>query len=182
MRDLYQNPIWRPEELGHAIPPSTHAISVALPRWQDVVGYEEKKPEVLQRLVSGYPRFKIHSLVLEVARQIGGGEPCLPFPSARAAECCAEFIRRVSKAEARIAQKGNIHAVVTTAAGNAALIAFWQHTGLIVSTRQAEAHLAGRSSAATSEGSAIHSSLRRQLAGFYSVSESDVFLAPTGMA
>jgi cystathionine gamma-synthase len=38
-------------------------VSVALPRWQDVVGYEEKRPEVMDRLRCGYPRFVIHPLV-----------------------------------------------------------------------------------------------------------------------
>ena len=44
-RDLFQQPVWKGEELGQPIPASAHAVSVALPRWQDVVGYEEKDPE-----------------------------------------------------------------------------------------------------------------------------------------
>src|SRR5436305_11949784 len=123
-RDLLQEPIWQPAELGQPMPSSLHAISVALPRWQDVVGYEEKKPEVLARLLGGYPRFKIHALILDLARQLGEGEPCLPFPSARAAEQCAEFIRRTTGAEARVLANGNIHGVVRNAAGNPALLAF----------------------------------------------------------
>src|SRR5258706_15783550 len=130
-RNMLQKPVWQAAELGHPIPPSIHAISVALPRWQDVVGYEEKKPEVLARLVSGYPRFKIHALVQEVARDIGKGEPCLPFPSVRVAELSADFIRRTSGAEARVARQRAIFCVVPSPAGNAALLAFWQHAGLI---------------------------------------------------
>ena len=84
-RDLLQNPVWQGKELGSPIPASPHAVSVALPRWQDVVGYEEKKPEVVNALTSGYPRFFIHAEVRELARQIGDGRPCLPFPSLRAA-------------------------------------------------------------------------------------------------
>jgi cystathionine gamma-synthase len=60
------------------------------------------------------------------------------------------------------------------------LRAFWQHTGLIVSSRQAEAILAGRRSEA--DGAAIRRSLRQQLAAFYDCAPHDVFLAPTGMA
>jgi cystathionine gamma-synthase len=179
-RDLLQEPVWQAAELGHPIPPSTHAISVALPRWQDVVGYEEKKPEVLEQLISGYPRFKIHALVLQIAREIGKGEPCLPFPSARTAELCADFIRRTSGAEARVTRQRDIHGVVTNAAGKPALLTFWQHTGLIVSTRQAEAHLAG--STGNRGGAELRRSLREQLAGFYDCKEDDVYLAPTGMA
>ena len=86
VRDLSQNPVWKGEELGQPIPASPHAVSVALPRWQDVVGYEEKDPRVVNALTSGYPRFFIHAEVQELARQIGDGKPCLPFPSLRAAQ------------------------------------------------------------------------------------------------
>jgi cystathionine gamma-synthase len=179
-RDLYKNPIWRGEELGQPIPASPHAVSVALPRWEDVVGYEEKKPEVVSRLTSGYPRFLIHAQVQELAQQIGKGRPCLPFPSARAARLCAEFIERTSSEQAKSVVRNGIHGVVTSEAGVAALRAFWQHAGLIVSTRQAEAHLAGRPPGP--DDAEVRRSLRRQLAGFYDCSEDDVFLAPTGMA
>ena len=82
-RDLLTHPVWRAEELGHALPDSVHAVSMALPRWQDVVGYEEKKPEVLTRLACGYPRFVVHKLVAQVARGLASEPHCLPFPSAR---------------------------------------------------------------------------------------------------
>jgi cystathionine gamma-synthase len=179
-RDVSQDPVWRGEELGRPIPASPHAVSVALPRWQDVVGYEEKRPEVVNALTSGYPRFFIHAEVQEVARKIGEGRPCLPFPSARAAKLCAQFIERTCGEQARVVADGGLQGVVTSDAGTAALRAFWQHTGLIVSTRQAEAHLSGR--APLPDEAAIRQSLRRQLAGFYDCAEDDVFLAPTGMA
>jgi cystathionine gamma-synthase len=179
-RDLSQHPIWRADELGRAIPASPHAVSVALPRWQDVVGYEEKKPEVVNALTSGYPRFFIHKQVQELARQIGDGRPCLPFPSLRAARLCAQFIERGSGEQAKVLAFRGIHGVLTSEAGTAAMRAFWQHTGLIVSTRQAEAQLAGR--AEPPDDLAIRQSLRRQLAALYDCAEDDVFLAPTGMA
>jgi hypothetical protein len=69
---------------------------------------------------------------------------------------------------------------VTNEAGADALRVFWQHTGLIVSTREAEAHLAGPVPA--SDELPVRQSLRQQLAGFYDCPEDDVFLAPTGMA
>ena len=179
-RDLFRQPVWQGEELGQPIPVSPHAVSVALPRWQDVVGYEEKKPEVVNALTSGYPRFFIHAAVQELAREIGDGQPCLPFPSLRAARLCAGFIERASGEQAKGVAFRGLHGVVTSEGGTAALRAFWQHTGLIVSTRQAEAHLAGRAPATDDE--TVRQSLRRQLAGFYDCGEDDVFLAPTGMA
>jgi cystathionine gamma-synthase len=178
-RDLLREPVWRAEELGRPIPDSVHAVSVALPRWQDVVGYEEKSPEVMARLTCGYPRFVIHPLVQELAGRLGGGRPCLPFPSLSAAAMCAEFIRNQSGAAAQTVARDGVHGVVTTDAGALALKAYWQHTGLIVSTRQAEAILAGHGD--TADAADARRSLRRQLAGFYDCAEDDVFLTPTGM-
>ena len=85
-RDLLTQPVWDGNELGHAIPDSTHAVSVALPRWRDVVGYEEKDPEVIRRLTSGYPRFVIHPLVASLVESLDqSAANCLPFPSLRVA-------------------------------------------------------------------------------------------------
>lgn len=176
---LLLQPIWQGEELGQPIPASTHAVSVALPRWQDVVGYEEKRPEVMSRLQCGYPRFVIHPLVQELARRIAPNRPCLPFPSARSAELCMEFIRQQGGGAAEMREHHGVFGVVTTEAGQPALRAFWQHTGLIVSTRQAEAVLAGPAALPRSNAA---QSLRRQLAQLYHCTEDDVFLQPTGMA
>jgi len=41
LRDLLKNPIWKNLELGYSIPDSIHAVSVALPTWNDVINYEE---------------------------------------------------------------------------------------------------------------------------------------------
>jgi cystathionine gamma-synthase len=179
-RDLFRQPVWQGEELGQPIPASPHAVSVALPYWQDVVGYEEKDPRVVNALTSGYPRFFIHAEVQELARLIGDNKPCLPFPSLRAARLCAAFIERTSGQQTKVVAGRGLNGVVTTEDGTPALRAFWQHTGLIVSTRQAEAHLAGRAPVAGDQ--AVRQALRRQLAGFYDCREDDVFLAPTGMA
>ena len=178
--DLLQKPVWRPSELGQPIPASTHAVSVALPRWEDVVGYEEKKPEVVERLATGYPRFVVHPLVQELGRRIGQGQPCLPFPSRVAAERAAEFAGRAGGAPAKVVAQDGMFGVLANGEGLIALRSFWQHTGLIVSSRQAESLLAGRM--AESNAEAVSAALRQQLATFYGCAEDDVFLAPTGMA
>ncbi len=172
--------MWRPEQLGQPIPSSPHAVSVAMPRWQDVVDYEEKTPAMTARLTSGYPRFVIHPLVQELALRTTDGQPGLPFPSRRAAEAAAQFAGRTSGHEAKVVSREGVHAVASSGAGYTALRSFWQHTGLIVSSRQADALLAGRRAAPKTDD--VHRSLRRQLAGFYDCGEDDVFLAPTGMA
>ena len=50
-------------ELGAPIPTDQHAVSVSLPTWQDVVGYEEGDLNILSKLTVGYPRFRIHDNV-----------------------------------------------------------------------------------------------------------------------
>lgn len=46
--------------LGQRIPASPHAVSCSLPTMRDVRGYEEKDPETMRQLTSGYPRFVVH--------------------------------------------------------------------------------------------------------------------------
>ena len=47
---LRKNPLYQAEDLGKRIPDTKHAISMCLPRWQDVVGYEERDPATMDRL------------------------------------------------------------------------------------------------------------------------------------
>src|SRR5262249_25703394 len=163
--------------LGQPIPCSQHAVSVALPHWRDVVGYEEKSPVVMSRLSSGYPRFVIHPLVQELGREMAGGQACLPFPSRRAAEMAAAFVRRTSDAVAEIVAPNRGFGVLSDGNGTTALRLFWQHAGLIVSSRQAAAQLSGRPPATGADEA--RAALRQYLAGLYDCSEGDVFLAPT---
>jgi len=178
---LLRGPVYRAEELGQPLPNTVHAVSFALPCWQDVVEYEEKTERVSRKITSGYPRFVVHGLVAEVARRVAPGEKyALPFPSLKTANACADFIRRRCSEASRVISKDGMHVVATSSAGERTLRDFWQHTGVIVSSRQAEAWLAGRKPDAETQG--ILDSLRRQLAELYGCAPDDVYLAPTGMA
>lgn len=176
---LLEQPLWRTEDLGKPLPDSPHAVSMSLPIWDHVVGYEEKRPEITARLRTGYPRFVIHPYVLELAGRLAGGQPCLPFPSSRAAELCAEFVRS-NGAPARVIPGHGVFGVATDENATLLVKAFWQHTGLIVSTRQAQACQEARPEPRHSDE--VRRSLRRQLAALYGCGEDDVFLGPTGMA
>ncbi|HPC59109.1 MAG TPA: PLP-dependent transferase [Verrucomicrobiota bacterium] len=177
---LLCHPVWRADQLGKPIPDSPHAVSMALPRWQDVVDYEEKTPAIQEFVKTGYPRFVVHPLVRELGRRVGGDRTCLPFPSPSAARLAAAYVNRASRAPAEAVSREGVWGVITTAEGSVALKDFWQHTGLIVSSRQAEACLAGRR--AKPEDDEPRRVLRRHLAGWYDCAEDDVFLTPTGMA
>ena len=46
--------------LGQAVPNRDHAVCVSLPEVKDLIGYEEKHPETISKMSSGYPRFVEH--------------------------------------------------------------------------------------------------------------------------
>ena len=53
--------------VGSPVPPHTpHAISVSLPKWLDVVGYEEGEKRIVDCMLNGYPRFFIHLTITKV--------------------------------------------------------------------------------------------------------------------
>lgn len=47
--------------LGTPVPEGYHSISVSLPHWEHVVGYEEGQPPVVNAMTIGYPRFRFHN-------------------------------------------------------------------------------------------------------------------------
>ncbi|KAJ2720362.1 Cystathionine gamma-synthase [Coemansia sp. Benny D115] len=84
--------------LGECVPPSTrYAVSVSLPKWADNVDYELGAPRVVDRMVSGYPRFfiakSIEALVTVVKNRFAlPNETAMLFPSLLCAERCVGFI------------------------------------------------------------------------------------------
>ncbi|TFK26083.1 PLP-dependent transferase [Coprinopsis marcescibilis] len=88
--------------LGSSIPPDTpHAISVSLPTWRDNVGYEEGDKRVVDRMVTGYPRFFIHLSIKKLSticeqKYAVNNEQCMLFSTKKVAEECRSFIQRRS--------------------------------------------------------------------------------------
>jgi cystathionine gamma-synthase len=148
---LFREPRWRPEDLGQPLPPSPHANSVCLPTWADVIGYEQSDPRVISRLQTGYPRFFIHPVTERlfaegVRRFCGPDEFCHIYPTRAAAERCIESVRRWTGLAGRCAAWAETGPFVTCFPREAADAAkkHWRHTGEGISSRQAEALLAGR--------------------------------------
>ena len=69
-RNLLIDPAWQGSDLGHPLPDSPHAVSVALPRWRDVIAYEEKDPACRDALKTIYPRFGMHPLIQQLNPQV----------------------------------------------------------------------------------------------------------------
>lgn len=118
-------------------------MSVSLPTMADVIGYEEKEAGVVSRMQCGYPRFFEHPYIGELKaflreeHDLPNGIICL-VGSERSLETLIEYV------DARVLAKGNwsgFYGVVL--AEDQAEVAerakgFLQHTGMQISSREAE--------------------------------------------
>ena len=186
-RNLLLEPCWRGEDLGQSLPDSPHAVSVALPRWQDVIDYEEKEARCIKTLKTIYPRFGLNPLVAEVAKKAikmsnikeGSG---WPFPSLEIAQKAKLYC------EANIDSK----TVIQTICGLSCLItdnkttpfakAFWQHTGLGASSRLAAIALGKEHAPFKEEGDIAKNILINRLSNIYDCPADLIQLQPSGMA
>ena len=106
-------------DLGHPLPDSTHAVSVALPRWRDVIAYEENDP----RAATNCKR-SIHAsdsiLVAALAKTLTGA--VLPWiraqpPSEEAAHCALEHCKRLQpSSSSQVVRAGAACLIVDTSA------------------------------------------------------------------
>ncbi|KAB8076694.1 pyridoxal phosphate-dependent transferase [Aspergillus leporis] len=87
------------QDIGGAVPPNTdHAVSVSLPTWKANVGYEEGEPWVVSKMQCGYPRFFIHPIIQELAKEVvqrygnPDTESAMLFPSSKTAQICCTFM------------------------------------------------------------------------------------------
>jgi cystathionine gamma-synthase len=173
--------------LGQPIPPLPHAVSVSMPLWNDVVGYEAGDARVHSALTCGYPRFVLHPFIralFSVARNRFAvpGESVYVFPSLRSAQRAVEYLAKNPELPSRICslERDDLHAVVTSSAGGELLREFWQHSGEVVSSRRAQALL--HSEREPAAGVLAKARLRARLAHWYACSPADVFLFASGMA
>ncbi|RAL06312.1 cystathionine gamma-synthase [Aspergillus ibericus CBS 121593] len=151
------------QDIGGPVPPHTdHAVSVSLPTWQANVAYEEGESWVMNKMQCGYPRFFIHPIIQDLAREIVRryGSPevdtALLFPSPKTAGVCYSFLMsRRPAGESCNVRIINFGPPNQTEAGSStaelllscviypiqyAPIAkqVWQHTGNGISSRRAE--------------------------------------------
>lgn len=100
--------MYQPSQIiGEPIPNNTeHAVSVTLPTWEAIVGYEEGDQNIVGRMKTGYPRFFIHKsiqeLVVYLTDEYGrkGIENLFVYPSYTVAQRCKKYmIQRIQKLE-----------------------------------------------------------------------------------
>ena len=179
-RDLLTAPIWHADDVGRRMPDSHHAVSVALPTWDSVVGYEENRPDVREKLQSGYPRFVLPPVLQELQRNLhkdhgDDDEVMWPWPNLGIARLCRR-LHQTSRAM-RLSLHRRCQASFGAdggAGGQQAAVAIWQHSGYGISTRRALDCLLERFEG----GRAAHDLAREQLASCYGVPADHVFLYP----
>ena len=167
--------------LGATLPDSPHATVVCLPTLADVESYERKEARVWDLLRAGYPRFVRNALVTraaqEAAARLGRAGELFPLVSEAAARRLADHVG---------AELTSLDAVgdwwlAATPAGDAALrlAKMVQHTGTLISSRQAEAWLAGD---APADGAEATATIRAMLAPYLQgVPPADILIASAGM-
>ena len=191
VRDLHSQPLCKPDDLGKPIPDSPHAVSVSMPTWDSVIGYEEEDPEVMEALQCGYPRFFCHPQVKRLfehaaERFASPGETALVFSGVAAALRCADFLRREAGDDSlKISQhawsdESGTSVLVFPESLHRKGLLYWRYCGEVVSSRQALHLLEGGGDPAGSADSA--QTLTKRLASWAGEKPSQVHLFPSGMA
>ncbi|MFL2877272.1 MAG: aminotransferase class I/II-fold pyridoxal phosphate-dependent enzyme [Pontiellaceae bacterium] len=179
---LIENPLYRVDDLGKPIPENVHAVSMCLPRWEDIIGYEERDPATLQALQLGYPRFLIHPYVLQLAKNLNPDpdRDALPFPTAAGANRHCSFLQQQHSNEAiDVVERNQIYLVIyPTLCGDTAR-AGWQLLGEGLTSRHAEALLNVES---FPDPKPIATKIRHQLAAYTQTDPNQIVLFPNGMA
>ncbi len=131
--------------LGHPVPQSPHAVCCSLPTLQDVIGYEEKVPAVMQAMRSGYPRFFLHPYLKRLAEcyrsRLGIASDAQLFLVS--SPVAAADLVRFAGFDGSVFTEDGLAIVAASGDGDSLQRAsqFIQHTGCGVSTRQAESLL-----------------------------------------
>ena len=180
-----------PLPLGQRIPDSPHAVSCSLPTMRSVRGYEEKDPETMRQLTSGYPRFVVHPYARDLAAHYTANAPALAgrtlwlTTSPRMAQALAAHVGAGAEVFSREGLSGASHPDSTELYARAKI--FLQNIGGFLSSREAEAHLVrlGLRAAPHPEelfagdaGAEVRRVLRRALPAS---TDADLLLAPSGM-
>lgn len=134
--------------LGQTIPDSPHAVSCSLPAMADVRGYEERNPETLARMTSGYPRFVVHPYARRLAALFGkepdlrGLTVWLTCSGHMAAGLAAHL---GTEAGASVFERAGVAGVAHRESPSTSARAklFLQHAGGFLSSREAEDRLVG---------------------------------------
>jgi len=182
LHPLHDEPLSSYEQLGMPIPASPHAVSMCLPRWEDVIGYEERDPTTLHALQLGYPRFLIHPYIHQLANRLNPDpdRQALPFPTAANADHQRTYLlTQQPDLSIDIVETHSIHLVLFPATAADLAKQGWQLLGEGLSSRHAEAIL---NQNPISDPHLPAEQIRQQLATYTQTDARNIYLFPSGMA
>ena len=188
MRDLLKNPIWKNLELGYSIPDSIHAVSVALPTWNDVINYEEKNQECMKLLKSIYPRFGLNPIIKRLCEKVKkenyyNNKSIWPYPNESIAFKAKKYIdRNTSKQNSFIEKRNNLAFLITEKEGSIYAKYFWQHTGLGISSRTAAIELGLQDSPSKSYVNESYQIIKNRISKSIKATSEDIHLTSSGMS
>ena len=175
--------------LGSTISGSPHSVCVSLPKMAHVRGYEEKDPEVLNRLRSGYPRFLSHQWIERLGKHITHHVDQVSPYFCATRESAAQLLRFAAAGRGEIRAVDHFHAVLLpkdVVIEHRAHM-FLQHTGTGISSREAEDALLQRNLRKSLYLETVDSrdpekTIRDTLHKFYGTAEAeDIILCRGGM-
>ena len=199
-------PAFPPLPLGQRIPSSPHAVSCSLPTMRAVRGYEEKDPEIMRQLTSGYPRFVVHPFARQLVAHFTATMPALAgrtlwlTSSERMARALAAHVSGPGSLPAAASREGSVPAANLFSCDGLSGVShpaspelyaraktFLQNIGGFLSSREAEDHLVRlgllaaphpEETFAAGAAEEVRRVLRRALPG---TTDGDLLLAPSGM-
>jgi len=188
LRYLLKNPIWKNLELGYAIPDSIHAVSVALPTWNDVIKYEEKDLECMNLLKSIYPRFGLNPIVKRLCEKVKkqnnyNNKSIWPYPNESIAFKAKKYIdRNTSEQFSLIEKKDNLAFLITEKEESIYAKSFWQHTGLGISSRAAAIELGLEDCPPKSYVNECSQKIKNRISKSTKINSNDIHLTSSGMS
>ncbi len=174
--------------MGFSIPDSKHAVSVALPTWNDVIKYEEKDPKCIEVLRSIYPRFGLNPLVKRLCEKIKkesqfNNQSIWPYPDERIALKAKKYCdKNTSKGSSYIERRNNLFFLITRESASIYAKSFWQHTGLGLSSRAAAIELGIENCPSKSLANESYQRIKDRISTFTKSSSNDVHLTSSGMS
>jgi cystathionine gamma-synthase len=137
------NPYLQPIESGKSLPfDNPHAVSVSLPTIDDIIGYEEKDPAVVNAMQSGYPRFFTNKIVeklvlfVRTKHNIPDSKDVFPIMDTRALEL---LLRRFDMHDSYFVEQDCVFVVLDkTHFQHKSIKDFIRYSGLFLSSRKAE--------------------------------------------
>ena len=177
--------------LGASVSNSPHSVTTCLPTLDDVIGYEEKKPRVMQAMCSGYPRFLRHRWIEELLnfyldREGLASQFAVLIPSRRASQ---ELVAHFGGQARMLAVEDSLYIIYLSDEYDSdpnELYRYVQHVGCGISSRQAEdlLHQYELLESIYNESSAsgnVEQQVETKLAALINCRKEDVLLCASGM-